>query len=274
MGVSPKDDVIFKMIFGNPKHPRILIHFLNCVIKGKSPIEEVSIAQNELTPEYIGQKGTRLDISAKTKDKEIINIEIQRRDEGNMTARSLFYWSKLFSAQLEVSEDYNNLKRTISIIILDFDLFKTDTRYWRKNYILDVESNEKLTDLLEIHFLELNKMREIKEESPLTFWLEFLRNPYSEKVTSLCKFVPEIREAKEVFERVQSDPEAMEYHRLREKSIRDQVNALNHAKSEGKAEGKAEGKKETAINLLRMGLSVEQIAQATGLSAEEVKALK
>ncbi len=44
-------------------------------------------------------------------------------------------------------------------------------------------------------------------------------------------------------------------------------------KTEGKTEGKAEGRKETAINLLKMGIDVKIISQATGLSEEEVKQL-
>ena len=44
-------------------------------------------------------------------------------------------------------------------------------------------------------------------------------------------------------------------------------------KAEGRAEGKAEGKAEVAKNLLGIGLSVEDIAKATGLKAEEIRSL-
>ena len=44
---------------------------------------------------------------------------MQKGREPHMVARSLFYWSKLSSGQLEVSESYKNLHRTISINILD-----------------------------------------------------------------------------------------------------------------------------------------------------------
>jgi predicted transposase/invertase (TIGR01784 family) len=50
---------------------------------------------------------------------------------------------------------------------------------------------------------------------------------------------------------------------------------LQDAKTEGRIEGLAEGEarkaRETAINLLSMGLTHEQIARATGLSLEEVQ---
>jgi predicted transposase/invertase (TIGR01784 family) len=68
-----------------------------------------------------------------------------------MVPRSLFYWSQLFSGQLPKGNDYRDLKRTISIIVLDFDLFKGDNRYWRKCFIKDNDTNEKITGLLEIH---------------------------------------------------------------------------------------------------------------------------
>ena len=42
---------------------------------------------------------------------------------------------------------------------------------------------------------------------------------------------------------------------------------------EGIDKGKMEGKKETARNLKKMGLSIEMIIDATGLSAEEIGVL-
>ncbi|MDM8526179.1 hypothetical protein QUF80_22615 [Desulfococcaceae bacterium HSG8] len=41
-----------------------------------------------------------------------------------------------------------------------------------------------------------------------------------------------------------------------------------------KTEGKIEGKKETAFNLLKMGMDVKFVMRATGLSEEEVRQLK
>ncbi|MBE9142658.1 Rpn family recombination-promoting nuclease/putative transposase [Planktothrix mougeotii] len=48
---------------------------------------------------------------------------------------------------------------------------------------------------------------------------------------------------------------------------------LQEGKREGKREGKLEAKEEIALNLLRMGLSLEQVVQVTGLSLEEVQSL-
>ncbi len=45
-------------------------------------------------------------------------------------------------------------------------------------------------------------------------------------------------------------------------------------RAEGRAEGKAEITRKVAINLLRIGMSLEQIAQVTELSLEQVQALQ
>lgn len=45
-------------------------------------------------------------------------------------------------------------------------------------------------------------------------------------------------------------------------------------RAEGKAEGKAEATRELALNLLRMGMSLEQIALATELPSEQIQALQ
>jgi predicted transposase/invertase (TIGR01784 family) len=57
-------------------------------------------------------------------------------------------------------------------------------------------------------------------------------------------------------------------------SYRDLQNSLDTAKAEGKAEGKVEERFEIVRNGLRAGLPVEIISQITGLSAEEIEALK
>ena len=49
--VTPQNDVVFKMIFADPKHDKVLLHFLNCAIESKSPITKVKILNSEITAE-------------------------------------------------------------------------------------------------------------------------------------------------------------------------------------------------------------------------------
>ena len=50
--------------------------------------------------------------------------------------------------------------------------------------------------------------------------------------------------------------------------------AMEEGRAEGMKEGLKEGKRSIALNLKRMGLGIEQISSATGLSLEEIEALK
>ncbi|MDR1032049.1 MAG: Rpn family recombination-promoting nuclease/putative transposase [Holosporales bacterium] len=181
--VLPTNDIIFKMIFANPRDTRPLIHFLNCAIKPESPIKSVVITSNEPSKDYRSEKGVRMDIVATTDAGEQIDVEMQRKNNLDIKGRALFYWSKLFGGQLEMGADYHNLNRTVSITIMNFTLFHADKRYWRKAYLKDDVSNEVITNLLEMQFIELNKMKKMDQNSPLTFWIEFLKDRATCKIS-------------------------------------------------------------------------------------------
>ncbi|WP_300531919.1 Rpn family recombination-promoting nuclease/putative transposase, partial [Peptacetobacter sp.] len=108
--LSPKVYFVFKKIFGNEKHPEILISFLNAVIKPQSLIKSVQIRNTDIDKEYLSDKYSKLDIKALTDKGEYVNIEIQVKNEYNMIKRSLYYWSKLFESQIVKGDDYDKLE--------------------------------------------------------------------------------------------------------------------------------------------------------------------
>ncbi len=106
----------------------------------------------------------------------------------------------------------------------------------------------------------------------------FLKNPESEKVRNLEMSIEEIKEAKNELVRLSNDQEQRMLYEMREKILKDKISALNKAKNEGREEGLQEGLKEglikTAKNLLAMGMDVETVSKATGLSVEEIRSLE
>ncbi|WP_304681901.1 Rpn family recombination-promoting nuclease/putative transposase, partial [uncultured Clostridium sp.] len=79
--LSPKIDFVFKRIFGNERNPKILISFLNAVIKPKDPIKSVQIMNTDIEKESIEDKFSRLDIKAKTNKNEFIENPISNKLE-------------------------------------------------------------------------------------------------------------------------------------------------------------------------------------------------
>ena len=82
--LDPKVDFVFKNIFGSPNHPEILISFLNATLKAKKKIVNVDIKKTDIEKQYIEDKYSRLDVKATTSNDEIINIEIQLKNENNI----------------------------------------------------------------------------------------------------------------------------------------------------------------------------------------------
>ena len=272
--LNPKIDFVFKKIFGSEEHPEILISFLNAVLKPKKPIVSVEIKNSDLEKEYIEDKFSRLDVKALTSNKEIINIEIQLKNEYNMTQRSLYYWSKLYEEQLEEGDRYDKLCRTVCINILDFKYLKND-RFHNGYRLKEIETNEELTDLEEIHFIEIPKLKKINSEKDivdvLEGWVEFLRDPESEVVRKLEMTNKEIREAKDELYRLSRNSKERELYYLREKSLRD---ALANAEEKGMERGIKKGERNKAIEIAKSLLDVldiETISIKTGLSIKEIE---
>ena len=278
--LNPKIDFVFKKIFGSEKHPGVLISFLNAVLKPKNNITDVEIKNTDIDKSYIEDKFSRLDVKAVTSKNEIINIEIQLKNEYNMTQRSLYYWSKLYEEQLEEGDRYDKLCRTVCINILDFKYLKND-RFHNGYRLKEIETNEELTDLEEIHFIEIPKLKKINSEKDivdvLEGWVEFLRDPESEVVRKLEMTNKEIREAKDELYRLSRNSKERELYYLREKSLRDEISALANAKEKGLKEGLKqglfEGKLESARSFLDI-LDDDTIATKLNIDVDIIKKLR
>ena len=270
--LPPKMDFVFKRIFGNENHPNVLISFLNAVLNPIDPIKSVSLKDTTIEKSHLEDKYSRLDVKAITNNGEHINIEIQLKDEYNMIKRSLYYWSKLYEGQLENGENYQKLSRTICINLLDFNLLNHD-KFHSVYRLKDCETNEELTDVMELHFIELKKMKDVKRveevKSKLEAWLYFINQPDSELVQELEKVEADIKEAKAELVRLSGDRKERERYEKRRESRLNEVSALAYAEEKG-------AKKEKigiAKNLLDV-LDDEIISLKTGLSVEEVKQIR
>lgn len=267
--LDPKTDFIFKKIFGSEENKSILISFLNATLKSEDEIKSVTLDNTDMEKSFLEDKFSRLDIKATTNKNERINIEIQLRNEKNMIKRTLYYWSKMYEEQLKEGENYSRLNRTVCINILNFDYLESE-KFHSKFRLRDTENNNELTDVIEIHFIEIPKLSDNSDEKDmLVAWVEFLKNPESEKVRKIENDIKEIRNAKDELVKISADKKQRDLYEMRQKVLRDEANALSSAKEEGKEEAKLE----TARNLLDI-LDDETIAIKVGLKLELVKELR
>ena len=180
--LDPKNDYVFKRIFGHTGNEEITKGLLQSIIPDK--IDKIELDSNPITEkDLLDDKVGILDIKAKLNDGNVnCDIEMQVVDQKDIEKRILFYWSKMYIQTLRVGEDYENLKRCIVILITDYDLdkLKEIPEYVTKWKIREEKySKLVLTNDLELYIISLekakNSTRNKKEE--LYNWLKFINNP-------------------------------------------------------------------------------------------------
>ena len=272
--LNPINDFVFQKIFGTIENKDLLIALLNAILK-LSPSQLIKdltvISGARLDKDRLEEKTGIVDVRAETSNGSIINIEVQLANQYNMEKRTLFYWSRLFSGQLEKGHDYAELKKTIAINILDFSYLKTE-QYHNVYHLREDNSGHRLTDVLEIHFIELPKFFQETPnmENILHRWLTFLGNPNEEVLDMLEMKDFAIAKATKVLNLLSSDPDTVRLAELREKAIWDEISRINGARAEGMQLGEQQGRIDIANKMLAKGHSVDDVAEMTGLSVEEV----
>ena len=269
-------------MFGTKGSERILGGLLTEILG--YPVENISLEANQnLVREMPTEKLGILDLRANIGKDKTVNIEVQLINQQNMQARLLYYWSRIYGGQLKEGEDYDMLKKTIAVLIVNYEMpelqeFKDSHTKWellekRKPNVLVFKN-------IEIHILEIPKLIKYSQETEerLGNWIEFLIKPESERVKMGAKKDKNLKEAVEKLEVISGDERMQRIAELRLKYILDENTNIRTAREQGREEGREEGIKieqqrriDIIKNLLRLKIPIEQISEATGLSKEEIE---
>ena len=274
--LSPKLDVVFQALFGEVGSERITKSFLETILNKK--IEKIDLSKNPiLRREFKDDKLGVLDILAELDGKEKCNIEMQVIDSKSVIERILYYWSRLYSRQIKIGQEYSLLERTIIILITDFKIEGLEELDYHSTWkIIETKGRKRiLTEKLEIDIIELPKIEgKEKESSKLLDWLYFLENPKSRRVTEKMEESKEIKEAVEKLDSLSEDERMQRIADLREKAILDEkaiyAKGLDDGIKEGLEKGKQKEKLEIAKKLKKEGMNTELIAEITGLKIKEI----
>ena len=134
----------------------------------------------------------------------------------------------------------------------------------------EIETNEELTDIEEIHFIEIPKLRELNlndEADMLEVWIEFLRDPESEVIRNIEMSNEEVRKAKDKLYKLSQSKKDRELYFLREKSIRDEISALYDAEQKGMEKVK----KDTILKLYSKSITINQISDMLDIPIDEIE---
>ena len=275
--INRTNDAVFKAIFA--KHPKITLALINAFLEfqGTEQLVDIEFIDREIDSDEYDGKESRLDILGRTTSGTKVNIEMQVNSLAAMGERSLFYWARNY-AELKRGEEYDQLKRTIAINILGFNLF-SEKQYQNMHScfgIYDIKTQCQLTDKMEIHFLELPKFKSksVKDMNRMEKWAAYFSPATSdEELEEIAAGEEAIKEAMEVEDVFTKDEVARRSYEKAEKFRRDQAAQLNFARQESRNEERAKAVAMLKRLKLSKDAAIQEIMESYSLPDKEAAAL-
>ena len=293
--VDPLNDVGFKIMFG-PKNGKVnMLNFLKAILPdlGIEDLEYLDTEQTGVTPD---ERRAVFDLSVLLNDGTRVTVEMQRENLPYFNYRSVYYSTHVIQSQAsrererqrrECEErgkvrmwDYH-YQPVYMIGILEKGMGRESNNgsYLERYRILETSSHRDLNVDLNYIYLRLDRFE--KSESECSGIVDMFA--YSLKnMRELRRMPGTFREASEMVEFYQSGhyaslPYEITHEIETHRNMTTENDMLVAAKQDGieigRADGLAEGQRESARNFKTLGVDIEIICKATGLSKEQVEAL-
>ena len=274
-------DIVFKRVFSREGNEDILKSLLEAILE--IPIQDVIVKNPELPRNLYDSKAGILDVKVEIDKDCLCDIEMQVKDLGDIDKRSAYYMSRMLSDGLKKSQDYIQVKNTIVINLLNFEFYKRNSyrsvahmkfERTKENEFIDMgyqREDEMATQDLEMHFIEIPKFVKKNPEANtrLEQWLWLIAGR-EEKLEMAKKENKEIKKAMDMIDEMSMDEKEWELYMSRKIAIMDYNSGMRHAEEKGIKEGKLQ----TAKELLKLGMSIEEIVKVTKLEKQEIEKLK
>lgn len=270
--LNPFTDFGFKKLFGSEPNKELLIDFLNQLLPPHHQIKDLTYAQSGMLGDTKLDRGAVFDIYCTSPSGEHFIVEMQKARQLYFKDRSVFYATWPIREQAPRGDWDFKLSAVYLVGILDFVFAedRDDQEVCHRVQLKD-QLNRVFYDKLTLIYLEMPKFQKTEDELETIFdkWLYVLKH-----LPSLTERPAKLQER--VFNKLL---QAAEIGNFNSEEMTEYENSLKHYRDNknvvdtARAEGKIEGKIEVAHNLLLKGLSISLIAEATGLSEEEIAAL-
>ena len=304
--INPYTDYGFKYLFGTEPNKEFTLALVNALLRGEEVIKSLTLIPAEQLGDTKEDRRAVFDVYAENERGEKIIIEMQKADQQYFKDRSVYYSSFPIRSQGEKGRWRFGLKAVYTIGILDFvfDEDKDDEEYYHHVVkLMDVEKKEVFYDNLTYIYLEMPKFKKTEDELETLFdkWLYALKNlprllerPAALQERIFKKFFDVAQTANLSKEEYAKYFESEKnYYDLdgafRTASNKGFTRGLNKGRAEGRMEGLAEGmekgeakgraegieetKCENARRMKAKGYAIEDIAEITGLTIEEINSL-
>jgi predicted transposase/invertase (TIGR01784 family) len=266
--------------------------------------------ESEGNKEDAVDKFNRVDMLAENSRGELVIIEVQNNRELSYFHRMLYGTSKVITEYISSGEPYEKVKKVYSINIVYFDLGQgndyvyhgyTEFRGIHTGDILQLSAGQQEQFMYrdagklfpEYYVLRVDEF-DRKAVTPLDEWILFLKTgdiPEDAKAGGLTEARERLRRdslSKEDQRAYDAHIEAVRYQHSviysgiiqgrTEGLLEGRVEGRAEGRAEGRVEGHAEGRAETLKSVveraLKKGMSPEAVMELTGLTKEEITALR
>jgi len=280
-------------IFRNMDNIDILEGLLNVLLNEQVKIVEIRERDGIEQEKY--SKPNCFDIKARNSKGEMIIAEIHQMREYEYLESIYYGVAKTITDHIDLGDKYNQVKKVYSISIVYFDLGKgSDYVYHGQNKFIGIHTNDELivnkrdkdaikmvspTSVFpEYYIIRVNEFDKVAT-TPLDEWLDYLKSGRIKDNTT----TPGLAQAKKKLQYLQMTPAERAAYDRHINNIMIQNDVLETKVLEGLEQGREEGREEglkqgrilanieNARKMKAKGFSVGDIAEITGLSAEEIR---
>lgn len=309
--ISLLTDFGFKRIFGTALNKDLLINFLNSLFGKEQVVKDVKYLNSENVGDVYTDRKAIFDVYCENEQGEKFIVEMQNAFQKHFKDRSLYYSTFPIKEQAPKGADWDfKLAHVYVVALLNFDM--QDEAFDQKAIshdvgLLDKKTKKVFNDKLTFKYVEIAKFNKPLDKLRTVYdkWLYALKN-----LSRLNDRPKELWD--KVFDRLFEEAEIAKFSKIELKEYEDSLKAYRDIKNSldtameqgfekgreegrevGRAEGRAEGKAEgieigkaegielgkklrdmqIARNLLKKGLSVNDIAETMGLSQDDVASL-
>ena len=277
-------DWAIKNILRDKANYDVLEGFLSTLLE--RDIKILSLLESESNQQDESDKFNRVDLSVENDAGEMYVIEVQAGWERYYLQRLLYGSSKLIVDHMKLGESFAKVRKVISVSILYFllgegendYLYKGSTEFYglntnetlrldpkKRRAVVGREIDAGRNVFPEYYLIEVERFHNIINRE-IDEWVYFFKNS-EVRADFRSKNIQAAAEKLDLLKMPEDRRRAYEKYLVNKASEKDMIESAYD-------EGIEKGKSDVAINMLRMGLlTVEQIAQATGLSVDEIRKL-
>ena len=264
------DDFMFSQVMKDEVICKEVVEMILCVKVGKIKFL-TSQHEIEITPEA---KSITMDVYLRDEEK-IINVEMQTGHKNELAKRCRYYQAAADIDNTQPGDIYSKMKDNYVIFICTFDPFLQGKAFYRfENFCLDCNPPLPLRDGTYKLFLNTSAEDLTLLDPELKLFYDYIRRGTADSALTgrIESSINKLKENTEV---------RRKYMTYTTRIAEAKSEAFEEGIAIGEERGRNEGislgitqaKLETAKKFLSMGLSVEQVANGTGLSIEEIEKL-